>query len=59
MLWQFPKTLRGQTVHCVFNYTHVLLFVLWTPQIVLDSANTVADSANSSIFGAILSGTVF
>ena len=40
-----------------FNETNVLSF-LWVPQTVLDSANTVADSASSPIFGAILSGTM-
>ena len=32
---------------------------LWIPQIVLNSANTAADSTISPIFGAILSGTNF
>ena len=32
---------------------------LWIPQTVPDSANTIADSANSPIFRAILSGTKF
>ena len=32
---------------------------LWNPQTVPDSANTVADFANSPIIGAILSSTVF
>ena len=36
-----------------------LIFCLWIPQTVLDSANTVADSASSPIFGAILIRTVF
>ena len=31
----------------------------WIPQTVLDSTNTVADSANSPIFVAILSATIF
>ena len=35
------------------------LFFKWIPQTVLDSANTVADSAKLPVFGAILSGTVF
>ena len=43
-----------------FNYTHAFLFVFfWIPQTVLDSANTVADSTISPIFGAILNGKVF
>ena len=49
---------------CGFRNSSIELYTciivcLWTPQAVFDSANTVADSANSSIFGAILSGTVF
>ena len=32
------------------------MFCLWIPHTVLNSANTVADSANSPIFQAILSG---
>ena len=40
-----------------FNDTNVLSFVVGF-QTVLDSAKTVADFANSHIFGAILSGTV-
>ena len=36
-----------------------LFLCLWILQIFLDSAITIADSAKSPIFGAILSGTVF
>ena len=55
------------TVHSAtaqLNETNVLSFVcgfhqlFWVP-LVLGSANTVADSANSLIFGAILSNVLF
>ena len=36
-----------------------LIICLWIPQTVLDSKNTVADFANLSVFGSVLSGTVF
>ena len=51
--WQlrFPQQLNS-TIHM----SH---FCLWIAETVLDSANTVADSANSFIFGAILNGTMF
>ena len=42
-----------------FNYTRVLFFDCRKPQIVLDSAKTVADSATLLVFGAILNGTVY
>ena len=38
--------------------SHMSYYFLWVPQAVLDSANTVADSAHSPIFRAILSGTM-
>ena len=41
-----------------FNDTKCFIICLWIPQTDLDSANTVADSANSLIFRAILSGTM-
>ena len=54
---QIPLTVADSAT-AQFNYTQCLIVCLWTPQTVLDSANMVADSANSSIFGAILSRTV-
>ena len=49
---------------CGFHKTSIqlhtcLIICWWIPQNVLDSANTLADSANSLTFGAILSGTLF
>ena len=35
------------------------MICLWIPHTILDSANAVADSANSPIFGAISSGAMF
>ena len=53
---RIPLTVAASTA-AQFHYTNVLLFVSgFVP--VLDSANTVADSANSPVFGAMLSCTV-
>ena len=41
-----------------FQLYTCLFICLWIPEIVLDSANTVADSAISPIFGAILNMSV-
>ena len=55
---RIPLTICGFRNSSMSLYT-CLIICLWTPQTVLDSANTVADSANSPIFGAILSGAIY
>ena len=42
----------------IYRYKRPII-CLWIPPTVLHSANTVADSAISLIFGAILIGTIF
>ena len=54
--WQIPLTVADSAT-AQFNDTNVLSFVCGF-QTALASANTVAYSANSSIFGAILSGAM-
>ena len=54
----------GSAYSCGFRNSSIQLYTclvicVWIQQIVLDSGYTIADSAKSPIFGAILNGTVF
>ena len=60
---RFHLQIADSTYSCGFHNSSIqrykcFFICLWIPQTVLDSTNTVADSANSPIFGAIFSGTM-